>query len=332
MITLGDLELSTPVIPAPMAGVTDLPFRQILREYGAELVFTEMVSSHGLVQCNSRTESLLDIRPRDGYTGVQIFGADPEIMARAAERVEQEYTSDLIDINMGCPAPKVTGGGAGAALLRTPELACDIVKAVKKSVDLPVTAKLRKGWDIDDSSSLGLAEKLVDAGVDALALHGRTREQFYQGEADREVIVELVNRVEVPVIGNGDIFSAEDAERMLETTGCQAVMLARGIRGNPWLLRQGRRLIEKGRPASEPDYEEIIDQACNHLRRAVDYYGPERGVRIMRKHISWYLKGLPYCSPVKDRVNRIDSREEVEKELYSYLERLQKKEKSGQNS
>lgn len=322
MVSLGELKLNTPVIIAPMAGVTDYPYRQILREYGADLCFTEMVSSHGLVQANKKTEKLLNFSRRDGQIGVQLFGAEPDIMARAAFLVEEKFKPDLIDINMCCPAPKVTKTGAGAALLQKPELAAEIVSRVKKSISLPLTAKMRKGWKAEERTCVELARKLQNAGVEAVAVHARSREDFYQGEADWDVIAEMAKKLNIPVTGSGDIFTPKAAQRMLEDTGCDYVMLARGIQGNPWLVKNTRSLLEHGNEPPGPGAEDKINQALDHLERAVEYYGENRAVPLMRKHISWYLKGLPHCAKVKEKINNIDRKEEVKRELNNYLSDL----------
>ncbi len=314
-------ELKSPIVAAPMAGVTDYPFRQILREYGAELCFTEMVSSHGLVQGNQRTMDLLDFERQGGKIGVQIFGAETEVMVEAAGIIETEISPDIIDINMGCPAPKVTKGGAGAALMKRPARAFEIARSVTSAVDIPVTVKMRKGWRREDESCLELTDRLAAAGVSAVTIHGRSREEFYQGEADWQVINRAADK-EIFVIGNGDIFAPEDAGEMLEQTGCDGVMLARGLKGNPWLMERSREFLEKGRCSSPPSPQEKILQAMEHLELACDYYGEERAVPIMRKHISWYLKGLPYCTEVREKVNRIEDRTGVEEELTSYLNKF----------
>lgn len=322
MVSVGELKINTPVIIAPMAGVTDFPFRQILREYGAELCFTEMVSSQGLIQGNRRTEKLLDFSRNGGKIGVQLFGSEPEYMARAASMVEEIFSPDLIDINMCCPAPKVTKTGAGATLLQNPELAVEIVEKVNKFCSLPITAKMRKGWKTDEKTCVKLGEKLQSAGLKGVAIHARSREDYYEGEADWKVIAETVKRLDIPVAGSGDVFSAEAAERMLAETNCDAVLLARGIQGNPWLIKKTRSRLEQGEKLPDPEVEEKINQALEHLDRAVDYYGESRAVPLMRKHISWYLKGLPYCTEIKEKINHIGKREEVIKELNDYLEKI----------
>ena len=322
MVKIGDLELVSPIITAPMAGVTDLPFRQILREYGAELCFTEMVSSHGLVQGNVRTKKLVDFSRRGGLIGIQLFGSEPGIMGEAAEILQEEYSPDIIDINMCCPAPKVTKTGAGAALLQDYELAERIVKAVKNSISLPLTVKMRKGFDEGELSCIELARRLQERGVDGVSIHARSREQFYEGRADRDVIARAVENLDIPVVASGDIFTPEDAADMQQETGCEGVMLARGMQGNPWLVSRSRAYLEYGRDISPPDFRSRIDQALAHMESAIEYYGEERAVPLMRKHLSWYIKGLPCCSEIKERINRAGNRDEVADILGEYLQKL----------
>ncbi len=324
MVSIDGLKLHTPVIIAPMAGVTDYPYRQILRDYGAELCFTEMVSSHGIVQGNRRTEQLLEFSCQEGKIGVQLFGADPEIMARAAALVEKNFKPDLIDINMCCPAPKVTKTGAGAALLQKPELAVKIADSVNSSISLPLTVKMRKGWKKDEKTCLELGYKLQSAGIQAAAIHARSRQDFYEGRADWDIIASAAEKLEIPVIGSGDVFSAGEANDMLRETGCDAVMLARGIQGNPWLVNRTRSLLEKGERVSKPGPKEKINQAISHLERAIEYYGENKAVPLMRKHISWYLKGLPYCTKIKEKIYHLDRKEAVKKELKKYRNQLKR--------
>ena len=323
MLNFDGLKIDTRVFVAPMAGVTDYPYRQILREYGAEVFFTEMVSSQGLLQGNRRTKDLIEInREKPGIIGVQLFGDDPSIMAEAAALVAENHQPDMLDINMGCPARKVVSTGAGAALMQDPKRAGRITRAVAAAVELPVTVKIRLGWDSSELTAARVVEQTLEAGAAAVTVHGRTRDQFYSGQADWQAIAEIASSTSAPIIGNGDIFSAEDAQKMLETTGCQAVMLARGIQGNPWLVKASSSLIDEGRKIPEPTIEERITQALDHLQRAINYYGQERAVPLMRKHLSWYTKGLPHAARVRDWINKLIEPARIQDLLLHYRQSL----------
>ena len=323
MLKLNGLEINTRVFVAPMAGVTDYPYRQILREFGAGVLFTEMVSSQGLIQGNRRTKNLIEINhEKPGIIGVQLFGEDPSIMAEAAAFVAENHRPDLLDINMGCPARKVVSTGAGAALMKDPKQAGRITRAVVRTVELPVTVKIRLGWDSSKLTAVQVVDHVLEAGAAAVTVHGRTREKFYSGQADWQAIAEIASSASAPIIGNGDIFTAEDARRMIETTGCQAVMLARGIQGNPWLVKTSRSLVDKGREIPGPTIEERISQALDHLQRAIDYFGQERAVPLMRKHLSWYIKGLPHAARVRDQINKLTEPARIHELLANYQQAL----------
>jgi tRNA-dihydrouridine synthase B len=304
-----------------MAGVTDYPFRQIIRQMGCELVYTEMVSSKGLVYGNRRTEELLQFS-RDGVVGVQLFGEKPEIMAEAAELVAAKFNPDLIDINMGCPTPKIVKNGAGAALMKKPELVGKIVARIVRAVEIPVTVKIRKGWDNNNENAVEIARIAENNGVTAVAIHGRTREQFYAGTADWEIIKKLKKKLSIPLLGNGDVFTPEKAGEMFEITGCDGVMIARGARGNPWLFERAAHYIKTGELLPEPGYKEVVEMALYHLKLAVDYYGSEVAIPRMRKHLGWYLKGLPYSTDVKDKINKLTDLQDVKEVLITYLNKL----------
>ncbi len=320
---IAGLEVPNSVILAPMAGVTDYPYRQIARDMGCNLNFTEMVSSKGLVYENSRTEELVDFNcDHEGLIAVQIFGEEPEIMAEAAEILEKRYKPDIIDINMGCPAPKIVKTGAGAALMKNPCLAGEIVLAVRNKVEIPVTVKMRKGWDSQQINAVELARITEKNGASAITVHGRTRSEFYSGSADREIIREVKQSVSITVIGNGDIFSPQDTERMIDQTGCDGVMIGRGARGNPWLLKRCIHYLKTGELIPEPDYCSRVEMALYHLKKAVQYYGEEIAIPKMRKHISWYIKGLPYSTDIKDKINRAKDFEQTRLILEEYLDSL----------
>ena len=323
MINIGDLEVESKVFTAPMAGVTDYPYRQILREQGAELLFTEMVSSMGLLQENRNTHELVEFDRQDGLIGVQIFGDDPEVVAEAAYRVEKEYQPDLIDLNFGCPAPKIVKNGAGSALMREPDRVYEMVLKTVDNCDIPITVKIRKGWDENHLTGIEVAKAAEEAGAALLTVHGRTREEFYSGEADWSIITDIVNRLNIPVIGNGDVFSAEDALDMLNETGAAGVMVARGIQGYPWLVKEIDYYLKEGIMLESPNYKERIEMAIKHLEFAVSYYGEDSAVPLMRKHLAWYIKGMPYSARQRERINFISDKEELIDSLYKYLTLIQ---------
>lgn len=315
---IDQIKIENPILVAPMAGVTDYPYRRILRDMGAELLYTEMVSAKGLVYGNQKTEELIDL-DKKGYSGVQIFGSDPEIMSKAAYIVERDYEPDLIDLNLGCPAPKIVKNDYGSALMKYPKLTGDIVNEVNKATNIPVTVKMRKGWDENHINAVEIAKICEENGAKAVAVHGRTREEYYSGKADWSIIKKTKKAINIPVIGNGDIFSLEDADKMFEETNCDGIMLARGIQGNPWLLKKIKLKYEKDIDIAAPDYENIINLAIKHLEIAVNYYGEKRAIPLMRKHISWYLKGLPHSTKIKDKINRLKTEEKVKEVLNEYI-------------
>lgn len=315
---IDQIKIETPILVAPMAGVTDYPYRRILRDMGAELLYTEMVSAKGLVYGNQKTEELIDL-DKKGYNGVQIFGSDPEIISKAAYIVERDYEPDLIDLNLGCPAPKIVKNDYGSALMKYPKLTGDIVNEVNKAINIPVTVKMRKGWDENHINAVEIAKICEENGAKAVTVHGRTREEYYSGKADWSIIKKTKKAINIPVIGNGDIFSLEDADKMFEETNCDGIMLARGIQGNPWLLKKIKLKYEKDIDIAAPDYENIINLAIKHLEIAVNYYGEKRAIPLMRKHISWYLKGLPHSTKIKDKINRLKTEEKVKEVLNEYI-------------
>ncbi|HHZ18964.1 MAG TPA: tRNA dihydrouridine synthase DusB [Firmicutes bacterium] len=305
-----NVNIVPPVVLAPMAGVTDLPFRILAKEMGCGLVCGEMVSDKALVYGNSRTVEMLRIAPEERPVSIQLFGSDPETIAKAA-RILAEYKPEIIDINMGCPVPKVVKNGEGSALMRDPERAAAIVAAVVESVSCPVTVKMRKGWDEEKIMAPELARRVVAAGAAAVTVHGRTREQFYAGRADWSVIRAVKETVDVPVIGNGDIFTPEDAVRMLEETGCDGVMIGRGAQGNPWIFREVAHYLQTGEKLSPPSVAERFAVIRRHFRAVLEYAGEDRGIREMRKHIGWYFKGLPDAARMRDRVNQLTEAETI---------------------
>ncbi len=292
-----------PVVAAPMAGVTDKTFRMLAREAGCGLVVTEMVSAKALIYNNRHTYKLLNIAGEQPPVSVQLFGSDPGTMAEAA-RIVENLGADLVDLNMGCPTPKIVKNGEGAALMKDPALAGKIVAAVKKAVSIPVTAKIRAGWGEHSINAPEFSARLAIAGVDMITVHGRTREQFYAGKASWDIIRDVKSRVSVPVVGNGDIWEPEDAVRMLEVTGCDGVMVGRGSLGNPWIFGRITRLICTGEVICPPTAEEKIAMALRHLDMMVDFKGEKIAVREMRKHVAWYIKGLRNATKIRQLVNQ----------------------------
>ncbi|HWR22034.1 MAG TPA: tRNA dihydrouridine synthase DusB [Feifaniaceae bacterium] len=308
-----------PVALAPMAGVTDLPFRILCRELGCDLTFTEMVSAKGLFYGNENTKELLQTAPAEEPCGFQIFGSEPAIMADVARRLEEEYAGKvgLIDINMGCPAHKIVGNGEGSALMRDMPRAAKIIAAVSNAVKLPVTVKFRKGWDEANVNAVEFAKAAEGSGASALSVHGRTRAQGYSGKADWGIIGKVKAAVNIPVLGNGDVYSAEDMLDMRQETGCDGVLIARGAMGNPWIFKECKAVLA-GKRAAPPTLDERISLAIRHAGMQQEYHG-EHGVIEMRKHIAWYLHGLPHAAQLRVRVNACRTREELEDMLLQYL-------------
>jgi tRNA-dihydrouridine synthase B len=321
-------ELLTPdsVVLGPMAGITEAPFRGICKRMGARLTYTEMVSAKGLHYNpdSAVSKALLTFSAEETPCGVQLFGSEPDIMADQAARIVSEREGDvaLVDINMGCPMSKVTAKGEGAALMRTPELAAEIVSRVSQSCTVPVTVKFRAGWDESARNAAEFARAMEAAGAAAIAIHGRTRAQFYRGRADWDVLAEVKSAVSVPVIGSGDVFSAADAKAMLDQTGVDVVMVARGAQGNPWIFREAAALIERGVVLPPPTAFERIDMAREHARALLEFGGEHTAPR-MRKHVGWYIHGMPGATRMRERVNQVGSYAELDELLVSYREYLE---------
>ncbi|MBQ1688028.1 MAG: tRNA dihydrouridine synthase DusB [Lachnospiraceae bacterium] len=304
-----------------MAGVTDLPFRVLCKEAGADLIYTEMVSAKGIMYNNKNTESLLQVEDMERPVALQLFGADPEIMSQQAKRIEGR-NFDIIDINMGCPVPKVVNNGEGSALMKNPKLIGEIVSAMTHILEKPVTVKIRKGFGEQDCNAPEIAKIVEDAGGAAVAVHGRTREQYYSGKADWDVIRRVKEAVSIPVIGNGDIFTPQDAKRMLEETGCDGVMLARGVRGNPWLFTQTKAYLKDGTLLPKPPISQVIETILRHGEMQVAYKGEYLGMREMRKHVAWYTTGYPQSAKLRNQINAIENLTDLQVLLEDYASRI----------
>ncbi|SHE63777.1 tRNA-U20-dihydrouridine synthase [Caldanaerobius fijiensis DSM 17918] len=314
---IGDVVLKNNVFLSPMAGVTDKPFRMLCQEMGCGLAYTEMVSAKGLYYGSENTEFLTDIGDEE-QVALQIFGSDPDIMGVIAERLNQSRAL-IIDINMGCPTPKIVKNGDGSALMLKPELAEKVISAVVKASKKPVTVKIRKGWDDQHVNAVEIAQIAENCGVAAVAVHGRTREQFYSGKADWDIIRSVKEAVRIPVIGNGDIFTPQDAKNMLEYTGCDAVLIGRGAQGNPWIFKRTVHYLNTGELLPEPTLEEKVDVILRHLDMMVQYKGEDKGIREMRKHIGWYLKGIYGSARLRDSINKMTDYSEIKQLLLSLI-------------
>ncbi len=307
---IGNVKLETNIILAPMAGVSDLPFRLLCKEQGAGLVCSEMISAKALSYHNRNTEELLRSVPEERPLSLQLFGSDPEIMAEAAAAID-DRPFDILDLNLGCPVPKVVKNGEGSALMRNPKLVEEIVAAMVRASSRPVTVKIRKGFSEEEVNAVEVAKAAESAGAVAVTVHGRTREQYYSGEADWEIIRRVKEAVKIPVIGNGDIRSPGDASRMLETTGCDGVAIARAARGNPWIFDRVRAYLERGELLTPPSRDEVYAMMLRHARMQAEEKGEERGIREMRKHISWYTAGYPHSAKLRAAVNEVETMEEL---------------------
>lgn len=313
-LRIGNTELPGSVILAPMAGVSDLPFRLLCREQGADLVCMEMVSAKAIAYHNRNTEKLMQIDPEERPVSLQLFGSDPDLMAEIAQQIE-ERPFDILDINMGCPVPKIVGNGEGSALMRNPKLVEEIVTKVARAIRKPLTVKIRKGFDDAHVNAVEIARIAEASGAAAVAVHGRTREQYYSGKADWDVIRQVKEAVSIPVIGNGDVDSPEKAKALMEETGCDGVMIGRAARGNPWIFREISEYLKTGQKTGRPSAEEIRAMMLRHARMQVEHKGDYTGIREMRKHISWYTAGMPHSARMRARINSVESFEELEEIL-----------------
>ena len=314
---IGNIKLDAPLVLAPMAGITDLPFRVICRRLGCGMTVSEMVSAKGLLYKNVKTTEMLRIEDSERPTAIQLFGSVPAELAEAAQMVEASG-ADIIDFNMGCPVPKIVNNGEGSALMKNPQLAYEVLAAMVAAVKIPVTVKFRAGWNDKHRNAVEIALAAERAGVAAVAVHGRTRQQFYEGKADWGIIREVKQAVKVPVFGNGDIFTVADGLRMLAETGVDGLMIGRGADGNPWLFQQLKAALA-GEPVPEaPTLDARLDLAAEHLDMLIDFKGEHISVKEMRRHISAYLKGLPHAAEFRGRFHKVDTREEFRQLLAEY--------------
>ncbi|KMJ56330.1 tRNA-dihydrouridine synthase [Bacillus sp. LL01] len=325
MLKIGNIEMNNQVVLAPMAGVCNPAFRLIAKEFGAGLVCAEMVSDKAILHKNERSLSMLYVDDREKPLSLQIFGGEKETLVEAAKFVDKNTNADIIDINMGCPVPKITKCDAGARWLLDPNKIYDMVAATVDAVDKPVTVKMRIGWDADHVYAVENAQAVERAGGSAVAVHGRTRVQMYEGHADWNIIKEVKGAVNIPVIGNGDVQTPQDARRMLDEVGVDGVMIGRAALGNPWMLYRTVKYLESGELMPDPTPREKIDVCMIHLERLIDLKGESVAVREMRKHAAWYLKGLSGNGRIRDQINNFETKVDVEKSLYAYIDQLEEK-------
>ena len=309
MINIGNVALSSNVIMAPMAGVTDTAYRVLLKEQGTGLTCTEMVSAKGIFYKNKNNKMILQTAPDEHPVAVQLFGSDPVIMASMAERIAEDF--DIIDVNMGCPVPKIVNNGEGSALMKTPELAGRILSTMVRVLSKPVTVKFRKGFDDRHVNAVEFAKMAEQSGVSAITIHGRTRSQMYAGNADWDIIRAVKEAVSIPVFGNGDIFTPEDAKRMMDETGVDGVAIARGAKGNPWLIRRTIHYLETGELLPEPELSEKKEMMIRHAELMVEYKGERIAIQEMRKHLAWYTAGIPGSAKLRSEMNSLNTLEEL---------------------
>lgn len=328
-LQIGNVTLKNNLILGPMAGVTDLPFRLLCSEQGAGLLCMEMVSAKGILYNNKNTKAMLEIDEREHPVSLQLFGSDPQIMGDMAKRlVDEGVPFDILDINMGCPVPKVVNNGEGSALMKDPLLAGQIIEAMANAINRPVTVKIRKGFNDASVNAVEMAHVAQESGAAAVAVHGRTREQYYSGKADWDIIRQVKEAVQIPVIGNGDILTAADAIRMKQETGCDGFMVARGAQGNPWIFRQILHELETGEPLPKPSLQEMINMLLLHTRMQIEFKGEYTGIREMRKHAAWYTAGYPKSSGLRRALSEIETYDE----LAELMERFQNQTESGKSS
>lgn len=315
-LKIGKVELDNPYILAPMAGVTDLPFRLLCKEQGAGLLCMEMVSAKAIQYNNKNTKALLEIHPEELPVSLQLFGSEPDTISEIAKRIE-ELPFAILDLNMGCPVPKIVRNGEGSALMKNPKMVHEIVSKTAKAIQKPVTVKIRKGFDDTCINAVEIAKIIEEAGASAVAVHGRTREQYYSGKADWDIIRQVKEAVSIPVIGNGDVVSGESAIAMMQQTGCDGVMIGRGAQGNPWIFSELLEYEKTGMIPPRPTKEEMNQMILKHARLQLQYKGEYLGIREMRKHVSWYTTGLPNSAKLRAKINAVESFQELEELLNS---------------
>lgn len=321
-LRIGNVTIEKPLILAPMAGVTDLPFRVLCKEQGAGLICMEMVSAKAILYKNKNTEELLTIDKRENPISLQLFGSEPDIMSEIAKQIE-DRPFDILDINMGCPVPKVVNNGDGSALMKNPILAGKIIEKTANAIQKPVTVKIRKGFDDTHINAVEMAHIAEESGAAAIAVHGRTREQFYSGKADWDIIRQVKEAVKIPVIGNGDLLSGKDVLEMEKQTNCDGFMIGRGAQGNPWIFRQILYYLETGKEMQKPSLEEMVQMLLRHAQLLLEYKGDYTGIREMRKHAAWYTAGYKNSSKLRARINEVESYDELKvlfNEVMSYTE------------
>lgn len=317
-LQIGNVSLDNPLVLAPMAGVTDLPFRLLCKEQGVGLICMEMVSAKAIQFHNKNTFKLLEIDPRENPVSLQLFGSDADIISEVAKSIE-DRPFDILDLNMGCPVPKVVNNGEGSALMKDPKRVGEIVRKTARAIQKPVTVKIRRGFDEDCVNAVEIAKIVEDAGAAAVAVHGRTREQYYSGHADWDIIRQVKEAVSIPVIGNGDVDSGRSAARLMRETGCDGVMIGRACRGNPWIFAQVAHFLETGAELPKPSRAEVKEMMLCHARLQLEVKGDYTGIREMRKHIAWYTSGFPHSAKLRGHVNEIESFEDLEEVLEAWM-------------
>lgn len=309
-LKIGNVILDNNLILAPMAGVSDLPFRLLCKEQGAGLVCMEMISAKAIFYQNKNTESLLKIHPDEGDVSLQLFGSDPKIMSEMAKKIEERPFS-ILDVNMGCPVPKVVNNHEGSALMKNPKLVEEIVTALVKAIEKPVTIKIRAGFSDNDRNAVEIAKIAQECGASAVAVHGRTREQYYSGNADWDIIAQVKDALSIPVIGNGDVVDGKSAKALVEATGCDGIMIGRALQGNPFLFREISHYLETGQELQKPTRQEIKDTIIKHSKLMLEYKGEYIAVREMRKHVSWYSTGIPGAAKLRAKVNEMETMDDI---------------------